>query len=163
MDTNGARNPENQKPVHRPQKKPSTAQGRHDSSPQGTNTAQTKKTMGKETTAPFEIKLTLTPNIRITRATPRKVRINPEEKRLKYLDRLDALIQHLHQIVTSKETPMKHQLKAMDILIKTIKSCCIIITDIEIEELEDELQTIEEETTKTKKDLGYTIQEDPAK
>ncbi len=162
MDTNRARNPENQKPVHRPQKKPSTAQRRHDSSPQGTNTAQTKKTMGQET-ATLEIKLTLTPNIRITRATPRRVRINPEEKRLEYLDRLEALFQHLNKIVTGKGIPMKHKLKAMDIQIKTIKNCREIITDIEIEELENELQKIEEETTKTTKDLGYTIQEDPAK
>ena len=58
---------------------------------------------------------------------------------------------------------MKHKLKAMDIQIKTIINCNKIITDIEIEELEDELQKIEEETTKTKKDLGYTIQEDPVK
>jgi len=163
MDTNRARNPENQKPVHRPQKKPTTAQGRHGSNPQDTNTAQTKKTMGQETATLPEIKLTLTPNIKITRPTPRRIRINPEEKRREYLDRLEILLQQLSQIVTSKETPMKHQLKAMDILIKTIKNCLEIITDIEIEELEDELQKIEEENTKTKKDLGYTIQEDPAK
>ena len=161
MDTNRTRRPDNQKPVHRTQNKPTTAQRRHDSYPQDTNTAQTKKTMGQETATLPEIKLTLTPDIRITRATPRRLRIDPEEKRLEYLDRLEALLQQLSQMVNSKETPMKHKLKAMDILIKTIKNCCIIITDIEIEELEDELQTIEEETTKTK-DLGYTIQEDPA-
>ncbi|MCK5670317.1 hypothetical protein KAI10_02955, partial [Candidatus Bathyarchaeota archaeon] len=144
------------------QNKPTTAQKRHASSHQDTNTTQTKKSMGQET-ATLDIKLTLTPNIRITRPTPRRIRINPEEKRREYLDRLETLLQQLSQIVTSKETPMKHQLKAMDSLIKTIKNCLEIITDIEIEELEDELQKIEEETTKTKKDLGYTIQEDPVK
>lgn len=163
MDTNRTRRPNNQKPVHRTQNKPTTAQRRHASSPQDTNTAQTKKTMEQETATLPEINLTLTPNIRITRPTPRRHRINPEEKRLEYLDRLDALIQHLDQMIKNKRTPMKHKLKAMGILNTTINNCYRMITDIEIEELEDELQKIEEETTKTKKDLGYTIQEDPAK
>ncbi len=162
MDTNRTRNPENQKPVHRPQKKPTKAQKRHGSNPQDTNTAQTKKTMGQETATLPEIKFTLTPNIIITRPTPRRVRINPEAKRREYIDRLDALIQQLNKILKNKGTPMKHRLKAMDILIKTITNCYRMISDIEIEMLEDELQTIEEETTKKTKDLGYTIQEDPA-
>ncbi len=163
MDTNRTRRPDNQKPVHRTQNKPSTAKRRHASSPQDTKTAQTKKSMEKETATLPEIKLTLTPNIRITRPTPRRLRIKPEKKRREYLGRLDALIQHLDQMITNKHTPMKHKLKAMGILNTTINNCYRIITDIEIEELEDELQTIEEETKKTTKDLGYTIQEDPAK
>jgi len=76
--------------------------------------------MEQETAALPEIKLTLTPNIRITRPTPRRHRINPEEKRREYLDRLDELIQQLNQMLKNKGTPMKHKLKAMDILNKTI-------------------------------------------
>ena len=107
--------------------------------------------MGKET----KIRFTL---------TTRRVRIDPKKKRHGYVDTLDAQVEHLNAMVKNSNLPMKMKLRAMEVLIKTINSSNDIVSDIEVEILEDELKTIKEEDQgiEGKEDLGYVVEEDPS-
>lgn len=93
--------------------------------------------------------------------TARRIRIDPEKKRQGYINRLEALVTQLDTMINNPHTPRKLKLRAMEVLVKTINTCYNIVSDIEIEELEDELQEIKEEDQRTQtKNLPYTIQED---
>jgi len=107
--------------------------------------------MGKETKIRFTI-------------TSRRVRLDPKKKRQGYVDTLDAQVESLKAMIKTQNFPQKMKLRAMEVLIKTINSSNDIVSDIEVEILEDELKTIKEEDQgiERKDDLGYTIEEDPS-
>ena len=99
--------------------------------------------------------------------TARRVRINPETKRAKYLNRLETLIQELDGIIIDPEGIEDIQLQAMNVLIKTVRLCYSIVRDIDVEVLEVELEEIKERNRRARErrgeeDLGYEIEEDPA-
>lgn len=98
--------------------------------------------------------------IRVT-ITARRVRIDPEEKRSKYIGRLEELIAQLDAIIANSRTSQKLRLRAMDILRKTIDTCYGIVSDIEVEQLERELEEAKEEDKGEARDLGYEIEEAP--
>ena len=92
--------------------------------------------------------------------TARRVRIDPEERRLRYVRRLEELIAQLDQVIANPRTSQKLRLRAMDILIRAINSCYGIVSDIEVEALEDELEAAKEEDKGEARDLGYEIGEE---
>ena len=99
------------------------------------------------------------------RLTARRVRINPETKRAKYLNRLEMLIQELDGIIIDPEGIEDIQLQAMNVLIKTVRLCYSIVRDIDVEVLEVELEEIKERNRRARErrgeeDLGYEIEED---
>jgi hypothetical protein len=100
--------------------------------------------------------------------TARRVRIDPEAKRAKYLNRLEILIQELDGVIIDPEGIEHIQLQAMDVLIKAVRQCYHIVRDIDVEMLEVELEEIKESNRRAKekrgeKDLGYEIEEDSTK
>ena len=101
------------------------------------------------------------------RLTARRVRIKPEKKRAKYLNRLEKLIQELDGVIIDPEGVEHIQLKAMEVLIKAVRQCYSIVRDIDVEMLEVELEEIKERNLRAKEkrgeeELGYQIEEDPA-
>ena len=94
--------------------------------------------------------------------TVRRVRIDPEEKRRGYIERLETLVEQLDAMISNPRMPRKLKLKSMEVLIKTINTCYGIVNDIEVETLENETQKLKDQLTREKISLGYTIQEDPA-
>jgi len=102
------------------------------------------------------------------KVTARRVRIDPEEKRRRYIDRLERLIEQLDGMISSPRVPRKLKLRAMEVLIKTIGTCYGIVSDVEVEMLEDELKELKEEDRRAEAEtgeaaIGYTIDEDPTK
>jgi len=92
--------------------------------------------------------------------TPRRVRIDPEERRNQYIRRLESLVSQLDEILVNPRIPRKQKLRAMDVLIKTIRTCYGIVRDIEVEQLEQELETLKTEGQGA--ETSYGIEEDPA-
>jgi len=96
--------------------------------------------------------------VRVT-ITARRVRIDPEERRSKYIKRLEQLIEQLDAIISSSRTSQKLRLRAIDILRKTIDTCYGIVSDIEVEQLERELEEAKEEEGGDR-ELGYEVEEE---
>lgn len=99
--------------------------------------------------------------------TARRIRIDPEERRSRYILRLEALIEELDGIIANSRVSRKLRLRAMEILIKAINTCYGIVSDVEVEALERELEEAKEEEEAAlqgegAKELGYEIEEDPA-
>ena len=93
--------------------------------------------------------------------TARRVRIDPAEKRAEYIDRLERLVEQLDGMISSRGVRQKVRLRAMDVLIRTIGTCYGIVSDIEVEELEVELETLKEENRRVKEargELGYEVE-----
>ena len=101
--------------------------------------------------------------IRVT-ITARRIRIDPEESRSRYIKRLEHLIEQLDEVIANKKSSQKLKLRAMDILIRAVKACYGIVSDIEVERLEGEFEEAQEEEKREGQgtDLGYDIEESPA-
>jgi hypothetical protein len=125
-----------------------------------------KGNKGTQQTEPLHRKGGIPQRVKV-RLTARRVRIDPEAKRAKYLNRLELLIQELDSIIDDPKGVEDVQLEAMDVLIRAVQLCYRIVRDIDVEVLENELAEIKERTRRERKErggevLGYKIEEDPA-
>ncbi|MDH5704059.1 MAG: hypothetical protein OEY99_07575, partial [Aigarchaeota archaeon] len=76
------------------------------------------------------------------RLTPRRVRIDPRKKRRRFIRRLERLMQECDRIISDPEGFEEIQVQAMAILIRAIKVCYILVTDEQVEDLEEELEKL---------------------
>jgi len=74
--------------------------------------------------------------------TPRRVRIDAREKRISYIQRLEDLMQECDTIISDPGGFEEIQVKAMAILIRAIRVCYVLVTDEQVEELEEELEKL---------------------
>ncbi len=96
--------------------------------------------------------------------TPRRISINPVKKRENYIKRLEAVVEQLDLMINNPRLPRKLRLRAIEVLNKTIHTCYNLVSDIEVENLEDEFEKIKEENQRgTEQNIGYKVQEDPSK
>jgi len=147
-----------EEPVHQDEEKPTHATGRHAPHHKGQEEAQSGAAVEETATEPTRVRFTI---------TARRVRIDPAEKRAEYIGRLERLIEQLDGMISSRGVKRKMKLRAMEVLIRTIGTCYGIVSDIEVEELEDELTRLKEENRRGEEEagdqaLGYTVEEDPA-
>ena len=70
--------------------------------------------------------------------TARRVRIDPRKKSRSYIDRLERLMQECDGIIADPEGYEEIQVQAMAILIRAIKVCYGLVTDEQVETLEEE-------------------------
>ena len=83
--------------------------------------------------------------------TARRVRIDPRKKRRSYIGRLERLMRECDQIISNPEGYEEIQVQAMAILIRAIKVCYGLVTD-------DQVETLEEEFEKLKRRIAEKIQ-----
>jgi len=148
-----------EEPVHIDEEKPTDAEGRHAPHNPGQEEAQSGAAVEETAAGPTRVRFTI---------TARRVRIDPAEKRAEYIGRLERLIEQLDGMISSPRVPRKLKLRAMEVLIRTIGTCYGIVSDIEVEDLEDELTRLKEENRRGEEEagdqaLGYTFEEDPTK
>jgi len=139
-------------PVHHDEEMPTHAEGRRAPHNQGPEEAQGGGTVEEATAGPTRVRFFI---------TARRVRIDPVEKRAEYIDRLERLVEQLDGMISSRGVRQKVRLRAMDVLIRTIGTCYGIVSDIEVEELEVELETLKEENRRVKEargELGYEVE-----
>jgi len=74
--------------------------------------------------------------------TVRRVRIDPDKKRAKYIRRLERLMRELDEIISDPEGVEEIQIKAMAILIRCINVCYGMVRDVEVEMLEKEVEEL---------------------
>lgn len=93
--------------------------------------------------------------------TLRRVKISPEKKRASYIKRLEKLISKLDKIIASPDGVEEIQLRAMEILIKAVQLCYSIISDVEVEQLEREVEDLKrrEEKAEGKDRISYVVGE----
>ena len=144
------REPERTKHLFGSEERFSEAPRRYAADNQGHSSSSRERKMGPENEAHPTISL---------RITPRRVYIDPEERRNQYILRLEALGTQLDGILNNPRVPRKYKLRAMDVLIKTIKTCYNIVREIEVEQLEQELKTLKTKDQRT--EASYSIEEDP--
>ncbi|MDP2899885.1 MAG: hypothetical protein Q8O47_02820 [Candidatus Bathyarchaeota archaeon] len=77
--------------------------------------------------------------------TIRRVRIDPERKRVQYLRRLERLIRDLDGIIADPAGVEPIRLRAMDMMVRTVRMCYLIVRDVDVERLEHELEELKEE------------------
>lgn len=99
--------------------------------------------------------------------TVRRVRIDPEERRIRYLRRLELLVGELDGIIADPEGFRRIQLDAMNVLIRAVRLCYRIVREVDVERLELELAEIKERNRRAKEgggeqDLGYEVEEESA-
>jgi hypothetical protein len=82
------------------------------------------------------------------------VRIDPERKRVQYLRRLEKLIKGLDGIIADPEGVEPIRLRAMDVMVRTVRMCYLIVRDVDVERLENEYETLKEENRKRKAERG---------
>ena len=93
--------------------------------------------------------------------TVRRVVIDPEERRVLYLARLEGLMWELDGIIADPVGFERIQLDAMKVLIRAVRMCYSIVRDVDVEMLEDELEGIKEENRRAEEargELGYEIE-----
>jgi hypothetical protein len=96
---------------------------------------------GAPETAEMETAVEDAPSIRLC-ITPRRIRIDPEKKRLRYIRRLERLMRRLNDIISDPKGVEEIQLEAMRVLIRAIKVCYDIVSDVEVEMLEKEVEEL---------------------
>ncbi len=82
------------------------------------------------------------------------MRIDPERKRVQYLRRLEKLIRGLDGIIADPEGVEPIRLKAMDVMVRTVRMCYLIVRDVDVERLENELEELKEENRRRKETRG---------
>ncbi len=97
----------------------------------------------------------------------RRARISPGKKRAAYIRRLEKIMRQCDKIIANPGEADEIQVKAMGVLIRSINVCYGMIVDVEVEELEQEIRSIEGEEEKLgsgekEEGRGYHIKEDPA-
>jgi len=157
MDENRKRGSDNKKPIQPNKKKPTSPNKRHEIINSDQKIPDSKKTMEPETETQHEININLRPR---TSLILRRKYVYPRKKRQEYIDRLELLFKQLDRILQNKNIPTKTKLRAMDTLNRTIKTCYVMVTDIEIEELEEEFKRIENLPEPDHEEL-YEIEETP--
>jgi len=101
------------------------------------------------------------PKIRFT-VTARRLTIDPDRKRLAYVERLEEALKELDAIISLPGTSQKMKVRATDTLVRVIKGCYEIVRDVDVEDLESELEKIKAEAEAGKEgDPGYTVQGPP--
>jgi polyhydroxyalkanoate synthesis regulator phasin len=78
--------------------------------------------------------------------------IVPKEKREELVATLDDLIKRLRKIINSRKTKMTVRVRAMQVLTELIRTSYTMVRDVEVEELERETETLEEEEKRPKKE-----------
>jgi len=74
--------------------------------------------------------------------TARRVRIEPDKKRRSYIRRLERVMRQCDKIINDPEGYEELQVKAMAVLIRAVKVCYDIVTDVEVEMIEAEAEKI---------------------
>jgi len=74
--------------------------------------------------------------------TARRVRIDPSEKRRSYIRRLEKVMADCDKIASDPQGYEEIQVKAMAVLIRAVRVCYDIITDIEVEMIEAEAEEV---------------------
>jgi len=74
--------------------------------------------------------------------TPRRIRIDPRKKRADYIKRLERLMRECDRILSDPQGYEELQVKAMGILIRAIQVCYILVTDEQVEALEEEFEAL---------------------
>ena len=72
----------------------------------------------------------------------RRVRIDPAEKRRRYIRRLEAVMKECDRIVSDPKGYEELQVKALAVLIRAVKVCYEMVTDAEVEMIEAEAEEI---------------------
>ena len=76
------------------------------------------------------------------RITARRIRIEPDKKRRSYIRRLEGVMRTCDTIVADPETPEDVRVKALAVIIRAVKVCYNIVTDVEVEMIEAEAAEI---------------------
>ena len=74
--------------------------------------------------------------------TARRVRIDPRERRRSYINRLEQLMAECDRIISDPEGYEELQVKAMAILIRAVVVCYGLVTDEQVEALEEEFEAL---------------------
>ena len=76
---------------------------------------------------------------------PRRFVIVPARKREELVQTLDDIIRRLLTLINAKKTRTRVRLRAMEVLNELIRTSYIMIKDVEVEGLERETESLEEE------------------
>jgi hypothetical protein len=93
--------------------------------------------------------------------TARRVRIDPAGKREEYVGRLERLIGGLDGLLADPGLDEAARLKAVDVIIRAVRMCYLIVRDVDVERMERELEKLKEEAETAGSELGYRA-EDPS-
>lgn len=74
--------------------------------------------------------------------TLRRVRIDPREKRREYIERLERLMEECDRIISDPQGWEDIQVQAMGILIRAIRVCYDLVTDEQVDQLEEEFEKL---------------------
>ena len=74
--------------------------------------------------------------------TARRVRIDPRKKRASYIRRLEKVMRECDRIIADPESHDEIQVKALAILIRAVQVCYDMITDVEVEMLEKQVEEV---------------------
>ena len=74
--------------------------------------------------------------------TVRRVRIDPRKKRRGYIERLEQLMKECDMVIADPEKYEDIQVQAMAILIRAIKVCYGLVTDEQVDALEEEFEAL---------------------
>jgi len=93
---------------------------------------------------------------------PRRFIILPKEKRQELVKTIDDLSDRLTKIIDSRRTQTTLRLRAIQVLNELVKTSYTMVRDVEVEELERETETLEEEEKRAQtKDSATTDAAEP--
>jgi len=94
----------------------------------------------------------------------RRARIDPKGKRAEYLRRLEGLMGRIDAVLDREGRAGKGELRAMDVMIRAVRACYVMVRDADVEAIERELEELEGAARAAKGgaggELGYGVEED---
>ena len=87
----------------------------------------------------------------------RRVRIIPEERRGEYIRRLEEIMKSLDAIINDPTGIEEIQIKAINALVTTVRTCYSMVREMDVEHLEKQLKRLKQENENRKR-LLYEIE-----
>jgi hypothetical protein len=129
----GCGTPDHADDAEQDQKRMARAGGGHGSDVQGHKEAPEATKVARKSYRGQRVRLSI---------TARRVRIDPRKKRRSYIRRLERLMRECDRIISNPEGYEELQVKAMAILIRSIVVCYDLVTDEQVEALEEEFEAL---------------------
>ena len=93
------------------------------------------------------------------RLTCRRVRFDPAERRLSYIRRLEAVMDYCDGVASAPGGYDELQLRALGTLIRAVKVCYGLVTDVEVGMLEGQVEELKRREAELRGGLGYGLPE----
>jgi hypothetical protein len=96
----------------------------------------------------------------ILRISTRRARIDPEGKRVNYINRLESLAKEVDSFIANTDGVDPTRIQAVECMVHIVRACYTMVKDVDVERLENELNRLKEEDKRAKEESRSITEEE---